>query len=127
MDYVTCDFSLPSSGPPARLCLPDSLINSKYLSQNKLEAETNISLEMEEYMSIATRCHSVPVQPVELCQNIILKISTVLYAMAKALTASFLPIYTGPHKKGKIHVSAFIHIVPMTLGRATLGGAFYLY
>ena len=44
----------------------DSLINSKCLSQNKLEAETGISWEMEEYMSIAIQWHSGPVQPVAL-------------------------------------------------------------
>ena len=32
-----------------------------------------------------------------------------IYAMVKALTASFVPIYW-PSQKGKIHVSAFIHI-----------------
>ena len=89
-DCVTCGFSLPSSRPPARPCLPDSHINSKCLSQNKLEDETGISWEMEEYMSIATQCHSGHVQPVALCQNII---STVLYAMDKVLTASFVYIH----------------------------------
>ena len=72
-DCVACGFSVPSSGPAARPCLPDSLLNSKCLTRNELETVTCISWKMKEYMSMATQCYSGPVQPVALCQDIIFK------------------------------------------------------
>ena len=72
-DCVACGFSVPPSGPPARPCLPDSVINSECLSRNELETVTSISWEMEEYKSITTQCYSGPVKPVALCQAIIFK------------------------------------------------------
>ena len=72
-DCVTCGFSPPSSGPPARPCFPDSFINSKCLSQSKLEYKTGIGWEMDEYTSIATQCYFGPIQPVALCQDTFFK------------------------------------------------------